>query len=221
MDRDFVEQTLIDTGIVAILRLPDGLDFYPVIRGLIDGGVKVIELTLTMKNAIPQIGDLVRKFGQEAVIGAGTVRTSKDALAASAAGAAFVVSPIVDLGVSEVCRTKRLAYFPGAFSPREVVEASLLGSTMVKVFPSSVLGPKYLTELLGPFPELSLLPTGGVSLETAPVYLKAGARALGVGSDLVSSGAALAGDSDRIAITAAKFRAIYDNHRPEKELGVK
>ena len=147
-------------------------------------GLTTIEITMNTDAAVSIIKACNDQYKNQLNIGAGTVRTVEEAAKAIAAGAQFVVSPITDAPIIQYCRAKDIPVFPGAFTPTEVFAAWQLGATMVKVFPAQFLGPTYIKELLAPLDQLSLMPTGGVHQENIGAYIKAGAKAFGVGSML-------------------------------------
>lgn len=147
-------------------------------------GLTTIEITMNTANADSIITACSQQYKSELNIGAGTVRTIEEAKKAITAGAQFIVSPITDATIIRYCRDKNIPVFPGGFTPTEVFTAWELGATMVKVFPAQFLGPKYIKELLAPLDQVKLMPTGGVNQENIADYIKAGAKAFGVGSML-------------------------------------
>jgi 2-dehydro-3-deoxyphosphogluconate aldolase/(4S)-4-hydroxy-2-oxoglutarate aldolase len=147
-------------------------------------GLRTIEITLNHPDAIKQIGRLRIGFGEGIELGAGTVLDAASAEKAIAAGAEFIVTPAFLPEVIEYCRSRSVPVFPGSMSPTEVLAAHRAGAEMVKVFPASVLGPAYIRGLKAPFPDIRLIPTGGITIESVPEYFEAGADALGVGGEL-------------------------------------
>lgn len=206
---------VLDTGIVAILRAKSGELLCDVAEALAAGGVDVIEITFTVPRADQILRQLTDKLGDRVLLGAGTVLDTETARIALLAGAQFLVSPTVNLDVIEMCQRYDKLSMPGAFSPTEVLAAWQAGADVVKVFPCDVLGPGYLKSLHGPLPQIRLLPTGGVNLETAASYLRAGACALGLGGALVESKAVEAGDLTRIESLARQFVDIVQQTRSE------
>ena len=172
-----------------------------------------MEVTFTVPRATRVIEQVADKLGDKILLGAGTVLDGETARAALLAGAEFIVSPNTNLDVIRVCRRYGKLVMPGAFTPTEVVAAFEAGADIVKVFPSELGGPAYLKALHGPLPHIPLMPTGGVTLETASDFLKAGACALGVGGSLVESQAVLNRDFARIEELAKKFKAIVQEAR--------
>ncbi|MBI4580697.1 MAG: bifunctional 4-hydroxy-2-oxoglutarate aldolase/2-dehydro-3-deoxy-phosphogluconate aldolase [Planctomycetes bacterium] len=173
------------TGVVAIIRAASSGELIDVVNALREGGVTCIEVTMTTPNALDVIRAAREKVGEAAAIGVGTVLDAETARAAILAGAQFVVAPIVDLPTIELCRRYSVPVLPGALTPTEIVRAWQAGAEFVKVFPTGSLGSQYLTDLRGPLPHIRLVPTGGITLENADEFIRAGASALGVGSALV------------------------------------
>jgi 2-dehydro-3-deoxyphosphogluconate aldolase/(4S)-4-hydroxy-2-oxoglutarate aldolase len=150
----------------------------------LESGMGTLEVTMNSGEAAATISSLVKSFGGRLNIGAGTVCTQKDLDKALAAGAQFIVTPILDKEVVRACRKKKIPVFPGAYTPTEIYRAWSLGAEMVKVFPATDLGPGYIRELLGPLDRLSLLPTGGVNPGNFIDFLRAGAKGVGMGGHL-------------------------------------
>jgi len=175
-------------GLVPVLRARSVAEAHALVEAIVAGGVTVIEVTMTVPGAIDLLRDLQSKYGSEVLLGSGTVTTAAQAAATIEAGAEFVVSPSLHLEV--IAKTKELGKvsIPGALTPTEVITAWEAGADYVKVFPCSAMGgASYLKALKAPFPHIKLIPTGGVTVATAADFLKAGAEALGVGSDLVNA----------------------------------
>ena len=198
MSRDNDLKRVQDCGLVAVVRAPEPTSLVEVIRALIDGGITVAEVTFTVPGAIDVIREAKRLFGDRALIGAGTVLDSETARAALLAGADFVVAPTVNLDVIRLCRRYDKLVFPGALTPTEILAAWEAGADVVKVFPAEVVGPVFFRAMRGPLPQIRLMPTGGVDLNTAGDYLRAGAFCLGVGSQLVDPKAIARRDYDYI-----------------------
>ncbi len=174
------------SGVIAVVRLRKSAGLGGVATALAAGGVTAVEVTLTTPGALEAIAELASQ-GTGSVVGAGTVLDEKAARDVIAAGARFVVSPTLDLSVVRYCRDQGVACLPGAFSPTELLEAWRAGAQLVKLFPASALGPRYLREVLAPLPFLRVVPSGGVSVDNAADWIRAGAVAVSVGSALVSS----------------------------------
>jgi 2-dehydro-3-deoxyphosphogluconate aldolase/(4S)-4-hydroxy-2-oxoglutarate aldolase len=197
--------TITDAGIVAVMRAPSK-DLLPdIAQALLAGGVPTIEVTMTTPKAIAAIEMVADKFGDKAVVGVGTVIDAATCRDAIAAGAQFVVSPTLDPYVIETTRKYGKISIPGAFTPTEILKAWSLGADVVKVFPSTALGPQYFRDLLAPLPQLRLTPTGGVDLKNTPEWIKAGAVCVGVGSALVTKDAMTRGDWASITGNAKAF----------------
>jgi 2-dehydro-3-deoxyphosphogluconate aldolase/(4S)-4-hydroxy-2-oxoglutarate aldolase len=206
-------QRVLNGGIVAIIRAPDGALLVDVAEALVAGGVDVLEVTFTVPQAHRVLEQVAARLGDRVLLGAGTVLDTETARIALLAGAQFIVSPVVNTSVIELCRRYDKLVLPGALTPTEVLAAWQAGADIVKIFPSEITGPAYLKALHGPLPQVRLLPTGGVNLETAAAFLKAGACALGLGSSLVEPAAVAAGDLERIRSLAAQYVKIVREAR--------
>ncbi|REL33452.1 bifunctional 4-hydroxy-2-oxoglutarate aldolase/2-dehydro-3-deoxy-phosphogluconate aldolase [Rhodohalobacter sp. SW132] len=172
---------------VAILRLPESDGFQKVAEALYKGGIRVMEITLTMPDALKLIGETEKNMPKDMVIGVGSVINREMTQSAINAGAAFVVSPVLKKEIITTSKENGVPVMCGAFSPTEIQHAWELGSDMVKVFPANILGKEYLKAVKAPMPHLKLMPTGGVNLTNGNDWLAAGASAVGVGSALASS----------------------------------
>jgi len=168
-------------GIIRNVSADDVAQVLPVYR---DAGLTTIEITLNTPGAEDMIRQAVEQYGTDLNIGAGTVCTAEELEKALAAGARFIVTPIIDEAVIRRCTERGVPIFPGAFTPSEVYKAWTLGASMVKVFPTTTLGPAYISDLKGPLPQIKLLPTGGVNLANLDQFFRAGASGVGVGSHL-------------------------------------
>ena len=174
-------------GVIAVVRLPEAVDLQTLAQALSAGGVNAVEITLTTPGAVASLGELTAKGGVPGcLVGAGTVLDEKAARDVIAAGARFVVSPTLEPGVIRCCRDRHVPCIPGALSPTELLAAWRAGASFVKLFPASAVGPRYVREVLAPLPSLRIIPSGGVSLETAGDWIRAGAAAISVGTALVS-----------------------------------
>ncbi len=196
---------VLNTGIVAIIRAPSGELLVDVAEALLAGGIDVMEVTFTIPGAIRVLEQVSERLGDRVLLGAGTVLDTETARAAILAGAEFIVSPSTNIDVIGVCKRYSKLSMPGAFTPTEVIAAWQAGADIVKIFPSDVHGPKYLKALRGPYPQVRMMPTGGVTLDTAADFLKAGACALGVGGSLVEPRALAERDLARIEALSRKF----------------
>ena len=196
---------IISAGIVAVVRFGRSEPLLDAAEALLAGGVEVIEITLTVPNATRVVEQVADRLGDRVLLGAGTVLDPPSARAAIHAGARFLVSPVVRPDVIRVGGRHDTPVIPGALTPTEILTAFDAGADVVKVFPSDVGGPNYLKSLRGPLPHVRLMPTGGVNLETAAAYLRAGACALGIGGSLVEPAAIEAGDFARIESLARQY----------------
>lgn len=203
--REQLFNAVAESGVVAVMRAPSPEILVDISRALLDGGVPAIEVTMTTPKAISAIETLADKYGDKAVVGVGTVIDAATARDAIAAGAQFVVSPILDRSVIETTRRYGKISIPGAFTPTEILAAWSAGADVVKVFPSTVLGPGYFRDILAPLPQLKLTPTGGVDLKNTPEWIKAGAVFVGVGSALVTKDAMARKDWPAITANAKAF----------------
>lgn len=197
---------LMDSKIVAIVRLDSGEALVKVAQALKAGGLTVIEFTVSTPGAIGMINEAASVLGTDVLIGAGTVLDPETARAAILAGAEFIVTPALNLGTIELAKRYGKPVVPGALTPTEILTAWQAGADMVKVFPASLGGPSYIKSVLAPLPQLRLVPTGGVSASNAADYLGAGAVALGVGGKLVDKAAVASGNW--AALTAEARRLV-------------
>lgn len=202
------EQTLLEmtrAGVVAVIRAKNTDQLTGITEALIEGGVPSIEVTMSTPKAIAGIEMLADRFGDKAIIGVGTVLDAATARDAIAAGAQFVVCPITDPETIAATIRYGKVSIPGAFTPTEIVRAWTLGGDIIKVFPSTALGPQFFRDILAPLPQLRLIPTGGVDLNNAGDWIKAGASCIGVGSALVTKDALANGDWASISANARAF----------------
>ncbi|EDL57511.1 bifunctional 4-hydroxy-2-oxoglutarate aldolase/2-dehydro-3-deoxy-phosphogluconate aldolase [Gimesia maris] len=196
---------VLDRGAVAIIRASSGELLVDVSKAIYAGGLDVIEVTFTVPGVLDILAQTKRELGDKILLGAGTVLDTESARAAILAGAEFIVTPTVNTDVIDLCNRYDKLIMTGAFTPTEVLMAWEAGADIIKVFPAFVGGPAYLKALHGPLPQIPLMPTGGVDLETLPAYLKAGACAVGLGSSLVTSQMVEAGDLDGIQKLTAEY----------------
>ena len=207
---------IIHTGLIPVVRAESPDIAMRATDAIKQGGVSVLEITMTVPGAIRVIEEVVKRFGDEAIVGAGTVLDAETARACMLAGAQFIVSPALDLDTIACCRRYSIPVIPGALTPSEVATAWKAGADFVKVFPANAVGgASYIKALKAPLPQIELVPTGGVSLATAADFIKAGAAALGVGSDLVDTKALRAGDDKMITERARQFIEIVKSAREE------
>ena len=205
MKRHLQVQRILETRFIAVIRAQSSEQLIDVGWALQEGGCDLIEVTMTTPDALGVIERTVSELGEKVLIGAGSVLDSETARAAILSGAEYVVSPITDYDVIDMAHRYDKVVMPGAFTPTEVFDAYRAGADFVKIFPAEVGGPPYLKALKAPMPQLSLVPTGGVDLDTIIDFLKAGADACGVGSSLVKKEALASGNMDEIKNTAAAF----------------
>lgn len=208
-------QRVLNGGIVAIIRAPSSEQLVGVARALFEGGIDVIEVTLTVPDAINIISQVHRELGDRILLGAGSVLDTETARSAILAGAEFIVSPTVNPSVIQMCHRYDKAVMPGAFTPTEVLTAWEAGADIVKVFPADIGGPAHLKALHGPLPQIRLMPTGGVNLDTLGSFVSAGACAVGLGSALVEKQAAMQGDFERIRSLAEAYVTAMAQARAE------
>ena len=186
MNKSEVLKQIKDTGVIPVVRATTADEAMRAIDAIREGGISVLEITMTVPNAFSVIEQVTTRFGRDALVGAGTVLDAQTAKSCISAGAEFIVSPVLSLDTIAYCREQDVVVMPGALTPTEVVNAWNAGADFVKVFPAGAVGgPSYLKALKAPLPQIELVPTGGVSLKTAADFIKAGAAALGVGTDLV------------------------------------
>lgn len=201
-------------GIVPVLRARSADEGRALVEALVAGGITAMEVTMTVPGAVDLLRALKKEYGDRLLLGSGTVTTAEQAVATIEAGAEFVVSPSFHADVVEVTKDMGKVSIPGSLTPTEVITAWRAGADYVKIFPCSAMGgASYLKALLAPFPELQLIPTGGVTLQTAGDFLKAGARALGVGTDLVNPKAIAEGKPETVTQTARAYVDIVQKFR--------
>jgi len=197
-----------ETGIVPVVRASSSAHALEAVEAIEAGGITVVEITMTVPNAISTIREVVARSGQRVLVGAGTISNAEQARASIDAGAQFLVSPGLSVTVLEVGRTLGALAIPGALTPTEVMAASEAGAKAIKIFPcGSVGGAKYIKALRGPFPDLRFIPTGGVSPANAAEFFAAGAFAVGMGSDLI----------DALALREGRKHEVVDNCRSASE----
>ena len=214
MNKAEVIKQIKNTGLIPVVRATSADEAMRAIDAIREGGVSVLEITMTVPGAVGVIEQLTKKYGSDVLVGAGTVLDAETARACMLSGAQFIVSPALNMETIECCRRYGVAVLPGALSPTEVVQAWTAGADLVKVFPAGALGgASYLKALKAPLPHIELVPTGGVSLKTAADFIKAGASALGVGTDLVDLKAIRDGQASVITERAKQFVQIVREAR--------
>jgi 2-dehydro-3-deoxyphosphogluconate aldolase/(4S)-4-hydroxy-2-oxoglutarate aldolase len=210
MSRDEVLDIILASKVIAVIRMPTPEKLSRVVEAVRRGGVRAIEITMTTPSALEIIADQVKHKPAGTLVGAGTVLDAPMAEKVIQAGAEFVVSPITNFDMIETCRRSGILVAPGALSPTEIKAAWERGADVVKVFPATSVGPKYFQDLKGPFPDIRLMPTGGVSIENAREFIRSGACCVAIGTALLDKKAIAAGDFD---ILTDKARALVDSLR--------
>lgn len=214
MDKKKIIEQIESLGLVPVVRASSADEAMQAIEAIKEGGVNVLEITMTVPGAIKVIEKVADKYGSDVLVGAGTVLDPETARACLLAGAQFIVSPALNLDTIALCQRYSAPIMPGVLTPTEVITAWSAGADFVKVFPAgSVGGANYIKNLKGPFPHIKMIPTGGVSLKTAADFIKAGAAALGVGTDLVDVKAIRAGEAHTVTERARQFVEIVREAR--------
>ncbi len=216
MSKERQLQQVLDCGIVAVVRASDSQQLVEVVRALADGGVTVVEITMTTPGALEVIREVKKSLGDRVLLGAGTILDTETARAALLAGAEYLVSPALNLDVIRLCQRYSKLVMPGAFTPTEILAAWEAGADIVKVFPAEVVGPPFFKAMQGPLPQIRLMPTGGVDLTTAASFLKAGACCLGIGGQLVEPASVARRDFDRLRDLAKQYVQIVQQTRAAK-----
>jgi 2-dehydro-3-deoxyphosphogluconate aldolase / (4S)-4-hydroxy-2-oxoglutarate aldolase len=202
------------SGIVAVIRMKDPAKVQAVVDAIAEGGVRAIEVTMTVPGAVGLIASLAPRMPAGFLLGAGTVIDPETARQVIDAGAQFIVSPIFRRSLIDACHERNVPVTPGCFTPTEILEAWDAGADIVKVFPATALGPGYIKDVRAPLPQVKLMPTGGVTVENAGEWIKAGAVAVGVGSALLDTKAIDTGD---YGVLRAKAERIVANVRTARE----
>ncbi len=217
-DREFVLRGIIECGIAAVVRAESAELASKALRAVIEGDINVVEITMTVPGAINAIRSLANELADDVILGAGTVLDPQTCHDCVDAGARFIVSPNTDPDTISAARSSGAVAIPGALTPTEVLTAWRAGADIIKIFPGNVVGPSYIRDLHGPFPEIPLMPTGGVDLTTARAWLQAGAVALGVGGALVDKKLVAAGDFAEITERARQFRKIVMDFKAKESV---
>lgn len=210
LGKTVVLQKITETGLVAVIRAESAEKAIQLAEAVKAGGVKAIEITLTVPGALDVIKKLVQTYqNKEILIGAGSVLDAETARACLLAGAEYIVSPALDIETIQLCNRYQKVVMPGAMSVTEVVRAMEAGADIVKIFPATLFGPKIIKAIKGPLPQAPLMPTGGVSLDNVADWIQAGSIAVGVGSQLTA--AAKTGNFAQVTKTAKEFiQRIHD-----------
>jgi 2-dehydro-3-deoxyphosphogluconate aldolase / (4S)-4-hydroxy-2-oxoglutarate aldolase len=200
--RAAVVRAIEECGVVAIIRMQDTARVPAVVQALSNGGVRAIEITMTVPGAVESIRSIAETLPDDTLLGAGTVLDPATAAQVIDAGAQFIVAPVFDPDTIRACHERDVPIMPGCFTPTEMLAAWRLGADIIKVFPATRLGPSFLKDVRAPLPQLKLMPTGGVTAENAGEWISAGAAAVAIGSALVDAKTVAAGDYARIETTA-------------------
>lgn len=202
---------ILEHKIITIIRGAEPDDVLKIVNALYEGGVRVLEITLNSQDALAVIKKISVAMGKQILIGAGTVLDAKTAEAAISAGAQFIISPILNLETIQATKKHGTVSIPGAFTATEILTAYNNGGDIIKIFPASV-GANYIRDLRGPFPQIPLMPTGGINLQNMREYLQAGAVAIGIGSALVDTSKKITGEYlEQLSVKALEFVQIASN----------
>lgn len=215
LSRENVVTEIERAGVVAVIRTKNEAAVRAIVDAIIAGGVRILEITMTVPGAATLIKELSDDLGNTCILGAGTVIDKDSAKRVIEAGASFVVSPTYDPQVVSLCHNHKIAVIPGCFSPTEILSAWKAGADIVKVFPAGNVGPQYLRDLKGPLPQIKLMPTGGVTIENSSTWIRAGAVAIGIGTALLDPKAIADGDYFRLTTNARQLRESIDTARAE------
>jgi 2-dehydro-3-deoxyphosphogluconate aldolase/(4S)-4-hydroxy-2-oxoglutarate aldolase len=208
MEREAIVARIRATGVIPVIRAPSADEAIAAVEALLDGGLDIVELTMSVPSAIRVIEQVVARHGSTALVGAGTVLDAETARACILAGASFIVAPTVDPPTIRMCRTYSVAAVSGALTPTEIVHAWREGADLVKVFPCSAMGgASYIKAVRAPLPQIELVPTGGVTAATVADYIAAGACAVGAGADLVDLARLRQGDRAAVTDNARRYVA--------------
>jgi 2-dehydro-3-deoxyphosphogluconate aldolase/(4S)-4-hydroxy-2-oxoglutarate aldolase len=216
MHKNTIIRRLLEPGIIAIIRADTSDQLIEAAEALYSGGVTAMEVTMTTPNALQVISDVSARFGSKVLMGVGSVLDSETCRAAILAGAEFVVTPVTKPEVIRLANRYGKPIAAGAFTPTEALTAHESGADFIKLFPAEIGGPEYVKTLLAPLPMLQIIPTGGVTPETAPAFLRAGCVAVGAGSALVSREILVNRDWKTLKARAEAFvwsvRKVRDDH---------
>ncbi len=213
MSRDNALGTILETGIVAIMRAKDSDQLLDAAQAVLAGGVRVIEVTMTTPGAFDVIKQATRKLGDDVLFGVGSVLDPETARAAILAGAQFVVCPTLNPKIITICRRYSIPVMPGAYTPTEILIAWETGADIVKVFPASIGGPAYIKAVKAPLPQIRLAAVGGVDLKNTADFFRAGVEVVGVGGELVNQKLLDSRNFDEITERARGFRQCADEGR--------
>ncbi len=216
MSQNPILASIIEIGVVPVVRTSSAESAIKSIQAIHRGGIRAAEITMTVPGAVRALEKIADEFGDKIILGAGTVLDPETARICMLAGAQFFVTPSLKLATIEMAKRYSKAIFPGALTPTEVLTAWEAGADAVKVFPcGAVGGPKYIKALKGPFPQIELIPTGGVNLETAGEFLKAGACGVAVGAELIDPKSIAEGKYEVFEERARQYLAAVQKARGE------
>jgi 2-dehydro-3-deoxyphosphogluconate aldolase/(4S)-4-hydroxy-2-oxoglutarate aldolase len=213
VERDVVLRRIRASGLIAIMRHTEASLAIDTAEALVAAGADVVEVTLNTAGALGMLEAIAGHFGDRLVVGAGTVTSADATRQAIDAGASLIVCPHVDEAIVACARERQVASIPGAFTPTEIVRAWSAGAGMVKVFPAGPVGPRYIRDVLAPLNDIPLVPTGGITLDNAADFIRAGATALGLGGALVDPKLVAAGNFEQLTATARAFLAAIQAGR--------
>ena len=214
MTREQIRNKIVEIGIVPVVRAASAQQAMQAAAAVCVGGIPIVEITMTVPGATDVIAQLAKTMGNDVIIGAGTVLDAEAAERCIDVGAEFLVSPGFDLATVQFAKQQGILIMAGALTPTEVIAAWKAGSDFVKIFPcGTVGGAKYIKALKAPFPQVAMVPTGGVNLDTAADFIQAGAAALGIGGELVSAAACQSGNLNVITEAARLYVAIVQEAR--------
>ena len=213
MDKNGSLETILKTGVVAIMRAKSADQLLEAAEAVLAGGVKAIEVTMTTPGALDVIRQAVNKFGNTVLFGVGSVLDPETARSAMLAGAQFVVCPTLNIKTIEICKRYSVPVMPGAYTPTELLTAWEAGASIVKVFPASAGGPAYIKAIKAPLPHIRLAAVGGVDLNNTADFIRAGVEIVGVGGELVSQNLIDAKDFSTITDRARRFREEVERGR--------
>jgi 2-dehydro-3-deoxyphosphogluconate aldolase / (4S)-4-hydroxy-2-oxoglutarate aldolase len=211
--RERIGSTIEAAGIIAVIRMTDAQRLRDTIDALVEGGVRILEVTMTVPGAVDLIRNLSASLPRDCLLGAGTVLDAETATRVIDAGAAFVVSPVFKRELIERSHQRDVVAMPGCFSPTEILTAWEAGADFVKVFPATALGPTFFKDVKAPLPMVKLIPTGGVTLDNAGDWIRAGASAVGVGTALLDASAVARGDYAVVRANAERIVASVRSGR--------
>jgi 2-dehydro-3-deoxyphosphogluconate aldolase/(4S)-4-hydroxy-2-oxoglutarate aldolase len=214
--RSEVAARIMELGIVAVVRTPTFDLVQPVCEALVAGGIVAVEVTLTVPDALRALREVNARLGKNVLLGAGTVLNAGQCRDAIEAGAQYVISPIAKFEIIDAAHAREKPVMLGAYSPTEAQLAHEAGADFIKIFPADKLGPGYIKNIRAPLPHLRIVPTGGVDLQTAPEFLKAGCAALGVGSSLISANILKTRDWPELTRQAREFVRVVSEARSAK-----